>query len=393
MSQQVVVLGSGFAALTAVRRLRRKGFTGPLTVVSPQAEFVYYPSLIWMPAKRRHGDDLRVDLQAFFEASGVSHRRAEVVGLADAGRTVLTDHGPVANDALIIATGGRFLKRLPGIEHTIALCEGVTAGQRITEGLEGMDGGHITFGFSGNPKEPSAMRGGPMFELMFGTDTLLRRQGRRERFELTFFSPAAEPGKRLGEGAVERLVKALEKRGIRTHLGHGIESFEPDAVNTAGGRIRSDLTLFMPGMTGPTWLDNTDLPRSPGGLIEADAQCRVPGFERVYAAGDVGSFPGPAWMPKQAHMADLQADAAVDNLLEEAAGRTGSATYRPELVCIIDSLDQGILVYRDAKRSVMLPPSRLFHWAKRLFEWWYLRPYRRPNRRGPHRIGDQAVSR
>jgi len=25
-------------------------------------------------------------------------------------------------------------------------------------------------------------------------------------------------------------------------------------------------------------------------------------------AGDSGSFPGPDWMPKQAHMADLQAD-------------------------------------------------------------------------------------
>ena len=41
------------------------------------------------------------------------------------------------------------------------------------------------------------------------------------------------------------------------------------------------------------WFDATELPRSPGGLIQADAQCRVPGLERVYVAGDSGSFPSP----------------------------------------------------------------------------------------------------
>jgi sulfide:quinone oxidoreductase len=67
----------------------------------------------------------------------------------------------------------------------------------------------------------------------------------------------------------------------------------------------------MPGMTGNTWFDATDPPRSPGGFIAADKHCHAEGWPHVYVAGDGGSFPGPDWMPKQAHMADLQADAAV----------------------------------------------------------------------------------
>ena len=83
-----------------------------------------------------------------------------------------------------------------------------------------------------------------------------------------------------------------------------------DSLNIEGGEFDADMILFMPGMTGNQWFDNTDLPRSEGGLIRADRHCRAEGMQRVYVAGDSGSFPGPDWLPKQAHMADLQAAAA-----------------------------------------------------------------------------------
>jgi sulfide:quinone oxidoreductase len=33
-------------------------------------------------------------------------------------------------------------------------------------------------------------------------------------------------------------------------------------------------------------------------------------------------------------------------------------------------------VTRSSARTQLLPPTRLMHWSKRLFEWWYLRQYR-----------------
>jgi len=168
----------------------------------------------------------------------------------------------------------------------------------------------------------------------------------------------------------------MHKRGIETHLGHTLKGFSVTRVVTEGGEFDADLIVFMPGMTGNAWFDNTDLPRSPGGLLQADAQCRVPGFERVYVAGDSGSFPGPDWMPKQAHMADLQARAAARNLAAELVGREPTETYKVELLCIIDSNDRGMLVARTEGRNLVLPNLRAFHWMKRAFEWWYLRQYR-----------------
>jgi sulfide:quinone oxidoreductase len=288
----------------------------------------------------------------------------------------VTSAGEIANDALVIATGGRFLKKLPGIEHAITPCEGITAAERIRDRLREMSGGTIAVGFAGNPNEPSAVRGGPMFEFLFGIDTQLRREGRRERFELVFFNPSTEPGNRLGPKTVKYLLAEMQRRGIRTHLGHKLKRFEADKVVSEGGEFAADLILFMPGMTGNAWFDATDLPRSPGGLIQADAHCRVPGFERVVVAGDSGSFPGPDWMPKQAHMADLQAAAAAANLLGDLNGQQASATFKVELICIVDAVDRGTLVVRNETRNLMLPSSRLLHWAKRGFEWNYLRQYR-----------------
>jgi len=373
---RITVLGAGFAALSTVRELRRRDPRSEITLVAPRAELHYLPGIIWIPSGLRRREDLVIPLDNFLARMRTRFVAAEVTGLEDAGRTVLTSAGPVRNDALVIATGGRFIRKLPGIEHAVTPCEGIAAAEKIRDRLRAMDGGAIALGFAGNPNEPSAMRGGPMFEFLFCIDAQLRREGRRERFALTFFSPAPQPGNRLGPRAVTHLLAEMKRRGVATHLGHKLVRFESDKVVTEGGEFPADLILFMPGMTGNAWFDATPLPRSPGGLVRADAQCRVAGFERVYVAGDSGSFPGPDWLPKQAHMADLQAAAAAANLVGDLQGRVVDATFDVELMCIVDAIDHGTLVWRTPQRNWVLPSLRVFHWAKRGFERYYLRQYR-----------------
>ncbi len=372
---KIVVIGSGFGALTAVRSLRKKDKEVEIVVVAPKPELIYMPSLIWIPSGLRKGEDLRINLEGFFSSQKVTFHAGTVTGLKDGGRLVETDTGDIISDGLIIASGGRFIKKLPGIENVLTVCEGISAAEKIRDRLQDMDGGTIAVGFGGNPKEPSAMRGGPMFELLFGLDTQLRREKRRDKFKIIFFNPGEKPGQRLGEKAVKGLLAEMKKRDISTHLGHKMKAMEADKVITEGGEIAADLILFMPGMTGPAWAEASGLPQSPGGLIAGDGYCKVDGFEKVYVVGDSGSFPGPSWMPKQAHMADLQAEAASANLLSELKGQAGEATFKVELICIVDTLDKGILVFRNAARTIVLP-CKLFHYAKRFFEWTYLRKYR-----------------
>lgn len=374
--KRVAVVGTGFAALSAARRLRQIDRQVEITIIGPRPELVFLPSLIWLPSGMRKAEDLRIPLDNFFRRNDIRFFAGEATGLEQGGRSVLTSAGPVHNDGLVIACGGRFIKKLPGIEHAITPCEGIAAVERLRDRVAAMQEGTIALGFAGNPNEPSAMRGGPMFEFLFGFDTQLRREGRREKIKLVFFNPMPNPGNRLGEKAVERLLAEMQRRDIVTHLGHKLVGFEADKVKTEGGEFAADLIVFMPGLTGNAWFDNTDLPRSPGGLIKADAQCRVEGGECVYVAGDAGSFPGPDWMPKQAHMADLQAETAAENLLAELNGGKPEKTFKVELLCIVDSLDSGMLVKRTPEGGFALPSLGLMHGAKAFFESWYLRRYR-----------------
>lgn len=374
--KKITIIGSGFAGLTAVRTLRKKDKEVEITLISPKAELVYMPSLIWVPSGAASKKDIIVPLDNFFKRMNVVHIVSEVTGLENQGRSVITPIGTYENDALIIASGGRFIKKLPGIEHAITPCEGLEAAEAIRDRVKAMDGGDIAIGFSGNPKEPSAMRGGPMFEFLFGLDTQLCAEGRRDKFNLTFFTPAAKPGARLGEKAVDGLLSEMKKRDIATHLGHKMKEFTADKVVTEGGEFAADLILFMPGMTGNTWFDNTDLARSAGGLLKANKFCEVEGFDKVFVAGDSGSFPGPEWMPKQAHMADLQAAAAAKNALDNLDDKASSHTFKIELMCIVDSNNKGMYVSRNLKGGLMLPNCRLMHFAKKVFGWWYLRQYK-----------------
>lgn len=374
--KKVTVIGAGFAGLTAIKSLRKLDKSVEITLISPRAEMHYLPGIIWIPSGIRSREDLVVSLDSFLRKQDVKFHQASVTGLRDNGRVVETENGDVGNDGLIIASGGRFIKKLPGIEHAITPCEGIAAAEQIRDRLNSMDSGTIAIGFSGNPKEPSAMRGGPMFEFLFGIDTLLRQQKRRERFKLVFFNPAPKPGARLGEKAVAGLLGEMKKRGIETELGQKIKGFDAKKVMLENGSFAADLILFMPGMTGNLWFDETDLPRSDGGLIQANEFCQVVGMDKVYVAGDSGSYPGPDWMPKQAHMADLQAEAAAKNLVGEFASSLASHRFKVELLCIVDSNTKGMLVARTESRTVLLPACRVFHWLKRGFEWWYLRQYR-----------------
>lgn len=372
---KISIIGAGFAALTAAKKYRKLDPNAEITLIAPKAEFIYFPSLIWIPCGLRSAKDLRIDLTNFISKLNLTFHAGTVSALENQGRVVVTDNGTVENDGLIIASGGRFLKKLPGIEHALTLCEGISATEKIAQRLTEMDSGTIAIGFGGNPKEPSAMRGGPMFELLFGLDTLLRRQKRRDKFEIVFFTPGDQPGKRLGARAVTGILKEMKKRNIKTQLGNKLKAFSENSITTEGGEFPADLILFMPGMTGPQWLDNTELPRSAGGLIEADQHTKVNSLDHVFVAGDSGSFPGPKWMPKQAHMADLQADTAAANLHGELNNKASNATFKIELVCIIDTLDKGILVFRNMKRTIVFP-CKLLHFAKRAFEKVYLRKYR-----------------
>ena len=67
-THNITVAGAGFAAITGVRELRKHLPDAHITLVAPKPEFVYLPSLIWVPYGIRSGDDLCFDIRPLLDA-------------------------------------------------------------------------------------------------------------------------------------------------------------------------------------------------------------------------------------------------------------------------------------------------------------------------------------
>jgi len=98
-SPHIAILGAGFAALTAVRELRKRAPGARISLIAQKAEFVYLPSLIWIPSGLRKGSDLIRPLSRFLQDHNVEFIAGRVTGLKEVGRTVLIDAGDIQNDS------------------------------------------------------------------------------------------------------------------------------------------------------------------------------------------------------------------------------------------------------------------------------------------------------
>lgn len=374
----ITILGSGFAALTAVEQVKKLAPTTDICVIAPTNRFIYYPSLIWIPSGGRKGDDITCDLTRFFQKHGVTFIQANVTAIETQGRCVKTDSGDYCNDGLIIATGCQFQKTVPGLNHAHILCQGPESAHAIKKALNALASGTIAIGLNACDDEPSAMRGAaPVFEFAFVIDRFLRQQNRRDDFELVFFSSQPEPAASLGQKASQQLLKQLEKQQIKTIFGEAVKAFESNTVVLEKQSIDDvDLILFQPAMTGADWLSNSELPRSPAGLIQADAHAQVVGWEKTYVAGDAGSYPGPDWQPKLGVNAVIQAKVAAANLTDELNNnQRAKKKISTKLIYVVDMLNAGILLKRNEKGCKAIGPSKLFHFSKRLVEWLHLRKF------------------
>ncbi|MGA8893053.1 MAG: FAD-dependent oxidoreductase [Anaeromyxobacteraceae bacterium] len=369
MTRTALVVGGGFAGLEAAIQLRKAGLD--VTLVSERPYLWIYPTSIWVVTGERPFEDSCLDLADVARRHGFTFRQGKVESVSGARRAVVVDGQELVADHLLVAIGGTPL-RPPGVEHTFGLSGSPEATVRLHEALEALvarGGGRIAMGFGGNPKDPSAVRGGPVFEVMFNVVHMLRRRGLLDRFQLAFFAPMPSPGERMGKKAVAAIQKMLGDLGVEMRFGRKITSFEPGGavLFEDGSRLPSDLTVFVPAQGGHPVLAASDLPRNEAGFVRIDGGCAVPGFPGVWAVGDSAALEGPAWRAKQGHLAEVMARVASANVAAEAAGRTERESYLPHvsITCLMDMGNGAAYVHRDEAKEQMIPLPVVGHWMKK----------------------------
>lgn len=368
MAKTALILGGGFAGLEAAIQLRKAGLD--VTLVSDRPYLFIYPTSIWVASGEAPFESVCLDLADVARRHGFSFLQGKVEAVSGARRAATVDGVERSADHLVIGLGaGRLAPK--GIEHTHFLGGDPAGTGRLRDALAALVAkgqGRIAMGFGGNPKDGSAVRGGPAFELMFNVDTLLRRKGLRDRFELTFYAPMPSPGERMGKRAAAQVQSMLSRLGIGMRFGKKIAGFEPGAVLFEdGSRLDADLVMYLPAGKGHPVLEASDLPRNEAGFVVTDEGCAVKGFPGVWAIGDSAALLGPDFRAKQGHVAEVMARTAAANIAAEAAGRTGRQSYVPQvdILCLMDMGNGAAWVHRTAQKERLVPLPVVGHWLKK----------------------------
>jgi len=374
--KKVLVLGGGIAGIEAAIYLRKNGFN--VTVVSNRDYLYIYPISIWVPTSEKKFEDICMPLNKLAQKHGFELLVDEVSDVKAQENTVyLKNHGKYKDfDYLVLALGAGKLKP-KGWENTLSICGAPEEAKKIKARIDQLmekGEGKIAIGFGGNPKDSSAVRGGPAFEVMFNIDHALRKAGLRKKFKLTFFAPMESPGARMGKKAVEDMGKMLQRLGIETRFGKKISEFVPDGILLEGGtKILSDFTMFISAGAGHAVFQNSDLPLNEAGFVKINDYCQVEGYENVFAIGDTAALVGPDWKAKQGHVAEVMARNTAHNINAFAKGQTNLLGYQQHLsiLCVMDSGNGAAYVQRDNTKETMLVLPILGHWLKKGWGVYY----------------------
>jgi sulfide:quinone oxidoreductase len=367
--KQVLILGGGFAGIqTAIELQKSRKFK--VTLVSDRDFLYIYPISIWVPVRQAKFEDVKVPLEKIRRKYPFNLIIDKVKEIHANAHTVVCENQELSYDYLVVAFGADKMKH-KGIENTLSICGKPEISLAIRDAVDRLvekGSGKIAVGFGGNPKDKSAVRGGPAFELMFNIHHLLKKGGLRENFELTFFAPMEEPGARMGKGSLAMLNKMFDKYRIGKRFGKKIIDFTPSAVVFEDETsLKSDLILFIPASAGHGSLLNSDLPLNEAGFIKIDNFCQVDGKPEVYAIGDIAAIEGPEWIAKQGHIAELMGRNTANNILVAEGFLNNKNGYQDDLniLCVMDTGDGAAFVFRNSKKSFIIPLPIVGHWMKK----------------------------
>jgi len=374
LKSKVLILGGGFAGVESAIFLRKEGFE--VTLISDRDYFYIYPTSIWIPTGEAKFEDICVPLKDLQEAHGFNLIIDEIVEISAKEHKAVGKKGVYEGEYLIIAIGSGKVKH-EGSEHFLSICgkpeESIDIKKKIDELIK-KGGGKIAMGFGGNPKDPSNVRGGPAFEVLFNVHNHLKKLGIRDKFELTFFAPMESPGARMGPQALKMMDIFFNKLNIKKHFGKKIKRFEADGIIFEDdSKLESDFTMFIPAGNGHSVFEHSDLPLNEAGLIKINDYCEIDSdIKKVFAVGDSAALEGPDWRAKQGHIAEVMARNVAFNIKAMEEGRDERKGYKEHIniLCVMDSGDGAAFVYRDHKGGKMIPMPIIGHWLKKGWGWY-----------------------
>ena len=292
----VVIVGAGFAGLSAVSKLRKSG--ARVTVIDKNLYSTFQPLLYQVATGGLNPGDVSYPVGGFTTKRRARYMRGELVAIDPSARRVRLAGGrEIDYDYLILATGvsANYFGVNGAAENTFGLYTRADA-------IHLRD--HIMNGFEWLSADPDGKRefavtvvgGGATGVELAGTLGELRNDMLRATF------PDVDPERvhiRLVEAAPELLMpfepklraytrRQLADRSVDIRVNTTIREVTPDHVILADGTsVQSDLTVWTGGVAAPGSVASLGLPQGKGGRLLVGSDLRVQGSDRIFATGDI----------------------------------------------------------------------------------------------------------
>ena len=292
---KVLIIGGGFAGLTAMHALARSG--AAVTLVDRNVYSTFQPLLYEVATAGLTAADVAYPLWSATFRLGAHYRKGELASLDLDRRVATLDTGEeLSYDYLIIATGvSAAFFGVPGAaEHALSLYtrrDAVTLRNALMDALESRNEG-----LTDPDVDITVVGGGATGVELAGALAELRNFALaavypnidRSMFHVRLIEMGtallAPYNRKLRDYTRQQLVN----RGVEVMLGTAIKEVRADSVLLAdGSERRSDITVWAAGVAGPDAGWTRALPRGKGGRIEVGADLKVIGQDRVFAAGDI----------------------------------------------------------------------------------------------------------
>lgn len=393
---EVVVIGGSFAGLTGALEARRK--LGPehiVTLVSRTDDFVYIPSLIWVPFGWRSVKDISVPLKPVLDKHGVRFLKTEVTEVEPEQNRVITKDGAIEYDYLLVASGvsTRFdlIEGLGPDKNTYSVCTPSHA-EEAREGWRKLveDPGPVIVGAS---QGASCMGAG--YEFLFNLEYAARKAGVRDRIDITWITP--EPflahfgigGMAGGEAMLKSFMKMFH---INYVVNSEIEKItEGEVVLKNGRKLPYKYSMIIPPFNGARFIKDSGDLGDEKGFIPVDDSYRHKKYSNVFAAGLSVAVPLPfttpvaLGMPKTGFPSEETAKIAAHNIVRLLEGKgeqlKSKAWGKIPGLCVLDAGHKEVVIVSNhllkPRQIAIMLPNPLANVGKRLLEKYFLWKTRR----------------
>ncbi len=337
---RVVIAGAGFGGLTCARALKH----APVDVLLvDRNNFHLFTPLLYQvaPALLDPGEIARPVRQLIRPLGNADFLQAAITGVGFGSRRLLTDHGPIPYDYLVLATGAQsdYFGNPSLAEHTMGLKEldeGLALRNRIISQFEASrwtDDSEqrrrlLSFAVVG---------GGPTGVEMAGAISELIRLVLRKDYRdldinevrVVLIEAAPMVLSAFVPSLREAARKSLERKGIEVRLNTKVEAVDDRGIRLGGGeKLTAGTVIWTAGVRGSDLGGATGLELVRQARIEVDKTLQVPGHPVVFVIGDLaGAGEGEARLPMLIPVA-MQAGRHVAASIKDMVNNGGAKEFR-----------------------------------------------------------------